>query len=55
MNEVIKELNGGVVDVRYPVEWKHYQNTILLTQHDELKELKTKIYKIIETKWKNQI
>tara|TARA_B100000497_G_C7574677_1_gene346172 strand:- start:458 stop:919 length:462 start_codon:yes stop_codon:yes gene_type:complete len=50
LNEVIKELNGGVVDVRYPVEWKHYQNTILLTQHDELKELKTKIYKIIETK-----
>jgi len=48
LNELIKRLNGGVVDTRFPIEWQHYQNTILLTQHDELKQLKTKIYKIIE-------
>tara|TARA_B110000211_G_scaffold120386_1_gene139214 strand:+ start:667 stop:1140 length:474 start_codon:yes stop_codon:yes gene_type:complete len=48
LNELIKRLNGGVVDTRFPIEWKHYKNTILLTQHDELKQLKTKIYKIIE-------
>ena len=48
LNELIKRLNGGVVDTRFPIEWQHYKNTILLTQHDELKQLKTKIYKIIE-------
>jgi hypothetical protein len=48
LNEVIKELNGGVVDTKYPIEWQHYKNSILLTQHDELKQLKTKIFKILE-------
>jgi len=48
LNELIKRLNGGVVDTRFPIEWQHYKNTILLTQHDELKQLKTKIHKIIE-------
>jgi hypothetical protein len=48
LNELIKSLNGGVVDTRFPIEWKHYRNTILLTQHNELKQLKTKIYKIID-------
>ena len=48
LNELIKLLNGGVVDIRYRVNWQHYRNTILLTQQNELKELKTKIHKIIE-------
>ena len=48
LNELIKGLNGGIVDSRYRVNWQHYRNTILLTQQNELKELKTKIHKIIE-------
>jgi hypothetical protein len=48
LNELIKKLNGGVVDTRYQVDWQHYKNTILLTQQNELRQLKTKIYKIIE-------
>ena len=48
LNELIKRLNDGVVDSRYRVNWQHYRNTILLTQQNELKELKTKIHKIIE-------
>ena len=48
LNELIKRLNGGVVDTKFPIDWQHYRNTILLTQHDELKQLKTKIHKIIE-------
>ena len=48
LNELIKSLNGGVVDTKFLIEWKHYRNTILLTQHNELKQLKTKIYKIID-------
>ena len=48
LNELIKKLNDGVVDTRFPIEWQHYKNTILLTQHDELKQLRTKIHKIVE-------
>ena len=48
LNELIKKLNGGAVDTRFPIDWQHYKNTVLLTQHDELKQLKTKIHKIIE-------
>jgi len=48
LNELIKRLNGGVVDPRYRIDWQHYKNCILLTQHNELKQLNTKIYKIIE-------
>jgi hypothetical protein len=48
LNELIKKLNGGVVDTRYPINWTHYKNCILLTQHNEIKQLNTKIFKIIE-------
>ena len=48
LNELIKKLNGGVVDTKFPINWKHYRNCILLTQHNELKQLNTKIHKIIE-------
>ncbi len=48
LNELIKKLNGGVVDTKFPVNWQHYRNCILLTQHNEIKQLNTKIYKIIE-------
>ena len=48
LNELIKSLNGGVVDTKFPINWQHYKNCILLTQHNELNQLNTKIYKIIE-------
>ena len=48
LNELIKKLNGGVVDPSYRVNWQHYRNCILLTNHNELKQLNTKIYKIVE-------
>ena len=48
LNELIKKLNGGVVDMSYRINWPHYRNSILLTQHNELKQLNTKVFKIIE-------
>ena len=48
LNELIKKLNGGVVDTSYKVDWQHYRNCVLLTQHNDLNQLNTKIYKIIE-------
>ena len=29
LNELIKKLNGGVVDTSYQVDWQHYRNCIL--------------------------
>jgi hypothetical protein len=48
LNQLIKSLNGGVVDDRFPINWQHYRNCILLTQHNELKQLNTKIFRIVE-------
>jgi len=48
LNELIKSLNDGVVDTRFQIDWQHYKNTILLTQQNELKQLRTKIHQIIE-------
>lgn len=48
LNELIKSLNGGVVDTKFPIDWHYYKNCVLLTQHNELKQLNTKIHKIIE-------
>ena len=48
LNELIKKLNGGVVDMSYRINWPHYRNSILLTQHNELKQLNTKVLKIVE-------
>ena len=48
LNDLIKKLNGGVVDLSYRVNWQHYKNCILLTNHNELKQLNTKVHKIVE-------
>jgi hypothetical protein len=48
LNELIKRLNGGVVDTNFRIDWQHYRNCILLTQHNELNQLNTKIHQIIE-------
>jgi hypothetical protein len=48
LNDLIKKLNGGVVDISYRVNWQHYKNCILLTQNGDLKQLNTKVYQIIE-------
>jgi hypothetical protein len=48
LNELIKKLNGGVVNPKFIIDWQHYRNCVLLTNHNELKQLNTKIYKIVE-------
>ena len=48
LNDLIRKLNGGIVDPTYKIDWSNYKNCILLTNHGELKQLNTKIHKIIE-------
>ena len=48
LNTLIKSLNGGIVDTRFRVDWKHYRNCILLTQQNDIRQLNTKVHKIVE-------
>lgn len=47
LNDLIKSLNGGVLDNTFAINWVDYRNCILLTHAGELRRLDTKIYKII--------
>ena len=50
LNEVIRSLNNGVLDKRFPIPWEDYQNTLLLTNESGLNKISTKIHKIIDIK-----
>lgn len=48
LNALIRQLNGGVLDTRYIINWADYKNCILLNTGPELRKLDTAIYKIID-------
>jgi len=48
LNTLIKQLNGGVLDTTFRINWNDYRNSILLTKGPELKRVNTKLYRIIE-------
>ena len=48
LNTLIKEINGGVLDTSYRVNWSDYRNCILLTKGPELKRINTKLFRILE-------
>ena len=47
LNELIKSLNNGVLDKKFPIEWDNYKNCILLIQTEGFNKLDTKIKEII--------
>ena len=48
LNDLIKKLNNGEIDPTYKIEWQNYKNCVLLTQQGEIKQLNTKIFKIVD-------
>jgi hypothetical protein len=48
LNTLVKELNDGVLDKGFRVNWTDYRNCILLTKGPELKRVNTKLFRIIE-------
>ena len=48
LNELIKSLNNGVLDKRFPIEWNDYRNCILLIQAEGFNKIDTKIKEIIK-------
>ena len=47
LNELIKSLNNGILDKKFPIEWNNYQNCILLIQAEGFNRIDTKIKDII--------
>ena len=50
LNEVIRELNDGVLDKKFPIPWEDYQNSLLLTNDAGLNKIPTKIHSIVNVK-----
>jgi hypothetical protein len=48
LNMLVMELNNGVLDKRFMVNWPDYRNTILLTKGNELKKLQTSLFRVVE-------
>jgi hypothetical protein len=48
LNALIKELNQGILDTNYRINWPDFRNTILLTQDGGLRRVHTKIHRIVE-------
>ena len=48
LNEVISNLNNGLVDSKFVVPWENFKNTLMVTNSDGLNKISTRIYKIIK-------
>ena len=47
LNSLIADLNGGIVDKSYIVNWEDYKNSMILTEGDGYKVLKTSLFRIV--------
>jgi len=47
LNALIMELNGGVLDTKYAINWEDYKNSILLVQDSKFRKLNTQVKKIV--------
>ena len=48
LNECIKNLNNGVLDLKFMIPWENFKNMLLVTNSDGLNRINTRIYKIIQ-------
>ena len=48
LNEVISNLNNGVIDSKFIVPWDEFSNTLLVTNNDGLNRINTRIFKIVK-------
>jgi len=50
LNEVIRSKNNGVLDKKFVVDWRDFQNSLILTNETGLNIIPTKIFQIINVK-----
>ncbi len=48
LNKLIVSLNKGLLDKSFEIDWSKYTNCMILTDGDDYKILKTKLFRIID-------
>ena len=48
LNEVIADLNNGVIDSKFIVPWENFKNTLMVTNSEGLNKINTRIFKIVK-------
>jgi len=48
LNKLIEYLNDGELDETYPVPWKDYRNSLLVTNNGEFQKIDTQLFDIID-------
>ena len=48
LNQAIREETGGILDKEFILDWQKFRNSILLTNTDGIRKVKTRIFDIIE-------
>ena len=48
LNKLIFNLNNGIVDKSFQINWDIYRNSMILTNGDSYKVLKTSLFRIID-------
>lgn len=50
LNQVICNINNGILDTRYQLDWQLFKNTMILLQNGEVVKIPLKLEKIINLK-----
>jgi hypothetical protein len=50
LNLLIAELNNGIVDKSFKINWDDHKNMILVAAYNKLKKINTKLNQIVEVK-----
>jgi len=48
LNRLITSENHGVLDKSYQLDWQRYRNSVILTDGDDYKIMKTSLFRIID-------
>jgi len=48
LNCLIKDLNNGILDKKYPIPWENVSDALLITTNNKLNKISTKIFQIID-------
>ena len=48
LNELIKNLNNGILDDKLEIPWENFKNMLLITNDNNLKKINTRIHSVIK-------
>ena len=48
LNEVVANLNNGIIDSKFIVPWENFKNMLMVTNSEGLNKISTRIFKIIK-------